>query len=101
MKFLNLLAVISILSMSSAYAATLNVKMKKNTQWGEESAQLPTDKGLISIYALSLTKKQANHLDTLKKGSCVQIKAKDQTLEKSDGVITIMEFESAKTVKCK
>ena len=87
--------------MSTAYAATLNVKMKKKTEWGEESAQLSTDKGLISIYALSLTKKQANHLDTLKKGSCVQIKAKDQTLEKSDGVISIMEFDSAKTVKCK
>ncbi len=101
MKFLNLLAVISILSMSSAYAATLNVKMKKNIQWGEESAQLATDKGLISIYAMELTKKQANDLNALKKGNCAQIKAKDQTLEKSDGVISIMEFASAKTVKCK
>ena len=101
MKFLNLLAVISILSMSSTYAATLNVKMKKNAQLGEESAQLATDKGLISIYALELTKKQANDLNTLKKGKCVQIKAKDQTLEKSDGVISVMEFESVKTVKCK
>lgn len=101
MKFLNLVAVISMLSMSSAYAATLNVKMKKNTQWGEESAQLATDKGLISIYAMELTKKQANDLNMLRKGNCAQIKAKDQTLEKSDGVISIMEFESAKTVKCK
>ena len=101
MKFLSVVITFFIFSMSTAYAATLNVKMKKKTEWGEESAQLSTDKGLISIYALSLTKKQANHLDTLKKGSCVQIKAKDQTLEKFDGVISIMEFESAKTVKCK
>ncbi len=101
MKFLSVVITFFIFSMSTAYAATLNVKMKKNTQWGEESVQLATDKGLISIYALELTKKQANELNTLKKGSCVQIKAKDQTLEKSDGVISIMEFESAKTVKCK
>ena len=101
MKFLSVFITFFIFAMSTANAATLNVKMKKNTEWGEESAQLSADKGLISIYALSLTKKQANHLDTLKKGSCVQIKAKDQTLEKSDGVISIMEFESAKTVKCK
>ena len=76
MKFLSVVITFFIFSMSTAYAATLNVKMKKKTEWGEESAQLSTDKGLISIYALSLTKKQANHLDTLKKGSCVQIKAK-------------------------
>ena len=101
MKFLSVVITFFIFSMSTAYAATLNVKMKKKTEWGEESAQLSTDKGLILIYALNLTNKQANHLDTLKKGSCVQIKAKDQTLEKSDGVISIMEFESAKTVKCK
>ena len=101
MKSLSIFITLFIFAMSTANAATLNVKMKKKTEWGEESAQLSTDKGLISIYALSLTKKQANHLDTLKKGSCVQIKAKDQTLEKSDGVISIMEFESAKTVKCK
>ena len=101
MKFLSVFITFFIFSMSTAYAATLNVKMKKKTEWGEESARLSTDKGLILIYALSLTNKQANHLDTLKKGSCVQIKAKDQTLEKSDGVISIMEFESAKTVKCK
>ena len=77
MKFLNLLAVISILSMSSTYAATLNVKMKKKTEWGEESAQLSTDKGLILIYALNLTNKQANYLDTLKKG--VVFKSKPKT----------------------
>ncbi|WP_227519144.1 hypothetical protein [Acinetobacter sp. WCHA29] len=92
-----------ILYILNVYSIRCNIKCKneKNTQWGEESVQLATDKGLISIYALSLTKKQANHLDTLKKGSCVHIKAKDQTLEKYDGVISIMEFESAKTVKCK
>lgn len=101
MKFLSVFITFFIFSMSTAYAATLNVKMKKKTEWGEESAQLSTDKGLILIYALNLTNKQANYLDTLKKGSCVQIKAKDQTLEKFDGVISIMEFESAKTVKCK
>ncbi|WHP07515.1 MULTISPECIES: hypothetical protein [Acinetobacter] len=101
MKSLSIFITLFIFAMSTANAATLNVKMKKNTQWGEESAQLATDKGLISIYALELTKKQANDLNTLKKGNCVQIKAKDQTLEKSDGVISVMEFESAKTVKCK
>ena len=101
MKPLSIFITLFIFAMSTANAATLNVKMKKNTQWGEESAQLATDKGLISIYALELTKKQANDLNTLKKGKCVQIKAKDQTLEKSEGVISIMEFESAKTVKCK
>ena len=101
MKSLSIFITLFIFAMSTANAATLNVKMKKNTQWGEESAQLATDKGLISIYALELTKKQANDLNTLKKGKCVQIKAKDQTLEKSEGVISIMEFESAKTVKCK
>ena len=101
MKSLSIFITLFILSMSVANAATLNVKMKKNTQWGEESAQLATDKGLISIYALELSKKQANDLNTLKKGNCVQIKAKDQTLEKSEGIISIMEFESAKTVKCK
>lgn len=101
MKSLSIFITLFIFAMSTANAATLNVKMKKNTQWGEESAQLATDKGLISIYALELTKKQANDLNTLKKGNCVQIKAKDQTLEKSEGVISIMEFESAKTVKCK
>ena len=101
MKSLSIFITLFILSMSVANAATLNVKMKKNAQWGEESAQLATDKGLISIYALELTKKQANDLNTLKKGNCVQIKAKDQTLEKSDGVISVMEFESVKTVKCK
>jgi hypothetical protein len=44
--------------MSTAYAATLKCKNEEKTQWGEESAQLSTDKGLISIYALNLTNKQ-------------------------------------------
>jgi hypothetical protein len=66
MKFLNLLAVISILYVF-CIRCDIKCKNEENTQWGEESAQLATDKGLISIYALELTKKQANDLNMLEK----------------------------------
>lgn len=101
MKFLTVFIALAMLSISTTYAATLTAKMKQNTEWGEESAQLTTSKGHIVIYAVGLTKNQVNQLAALKKGNCVQIKAKGKNFEKYDGVITIMDFESAKKVQCK
>lgn len=101
MKFLNLCLAITILSISNAYAASMTVKAKKSVEYGEESVQLATNKGLVSIYAINLTKQHIKSLEKIKKGDCIQIVAKDSHLENSDGIIAIMEFKNAKKVACK
>ena len=101
MKFFNLCLVIATLSISNVYAASITVKAKESVEFGDESVQLSSNKGLISIYAINLVQKDFKKLDKIKKGDCIQIIAKDTNLDSSEGVIAIMEFKDVKKVSCK
>lgn len=101
MKALKLLAITALLSTSGAYAASITVKATSNVTWSEEGAFFSSSKGNISLYTVNLSPKAYKSLKSIKKGQCLLITARDQTLEKQDGIISIMEFQSAKKVACK
>ena len=101
MKLFKLLTVATLFSTSSLYAATITIKAKNNIQWTGEAAYISTNKGGISIYATNLNNKQLENLRTIKKDGCFMIIAKDQSLEKYDGVTSIMQFQNVKKVACK
>ncbi len=100
MRVRSLFGFLLICAVSSVYAGTLNAKLKGNVIYGEESVQLPTDKGNVSIYAGSISGKGQKQLDALKKGQCIQISAGDTTFAKSHGFISIDDFRSVKVVDC-
>ena len=100
-KSVQLLAVTTLFSTSSLYAASMTVKVKNNIQWSEEAAFFNSNKGNISIYTVDLPPKQYQNLKSVKKGDCIQITAKDQKFENYEGITTIMEFQNAKKVSCK
>ena len=101
MKNLNLFLAVSLLSISSAYATTITVKVNKPVDFTEEGVHLKTNKGHISIYAINLTNKQFSNLEKIKKGNCILITAKDEKIESYGGVISINNFVNAKKVVCK
>jgi sortase (surface protein transpeptidase) len=101
MKILSLFVTIFLLSTSSAYAATMTAKVNKAVEFTEEGVHLKTNQGHVAIYAMNLTQKQFSNLEKIKKGDCIVITAKDEKIEKYDGVISINNFISAKKVSCK
>lgn len=101
MKLIQLLTIAALFSTSSIYAATITFKAKTNLQWTEESAHFNTNKGGISIYAVNLNNQQLKNLKTIQKGQCFTLTAKDQSLEKQDGMTSIMQFQNVKKVVCK
>jgi|GEM_PF-2669528 len=101
MKAFKLLAIAAIFSTSSIYAATITTKVTSKLKWSEEGAYLSSSKGDIAIYTVGISTKQFQSLNSIKKGDCILITAGDRKLEKSEGTISIMAFQSAKKVACK
>lgn len=101
MKMIKLLALATLFSTSSIYAATLATKVTSKLEWTEEGAYFSSSKGDISIYTVGISPKQFQSLNSLKKGDCIFITAKDNKLTKQQGTISIMELQSAKKVACK
>ena len=101
MKAIKLLTIATLFSTSGIYAATLTTKVTSKLEWSEEGAYFSSSKGDISIYTVGISPKQFQSLNSLKKGDCVLITAKDSKLTKQQGTISIMEFQSAKKVACK
>ena len=101
MKAIKLLAIATLFSTASIYAATLTTKVTSKLEWTEEGAYFSSSKGDISIYTVGISPKQFQSLNSLKKGDCILITAKDSKLAKQQGTISIMEFQSVKKVACK
>ena len=100
MHFFKYLVVMSMLFSPSLYAASISLKVQSTVEWSEEAVHFSSNKGHVAIYSVNLSSKQIQNLHTLKKGNCFSITAKDRDLSPDDGVITIMDFQTAKKVPC-
>ena len=81
MKNLNLFLAVSLLSISSAYAATITVKVNKPVDFTEEGVHLKTNKGHISIYAINLTNKQFSNLEKMRPENILVVPYNSQSID--------------------
>lgn len=86
---------------TTAFSATTIFKITQNNpnHYGEESMQIKTTKGTLSIYSINLNESKQKTLMALKKGDCVAIST-PYKLEKSDSYYAIDEINSVKKVTC-
>lgn len=99
-KLMILAGVLSVLSVQS-FAATATFKVLKNdpSEYGEESIQMQTNKGHLSIYSVYMTPKMYRVFTSLKKNQCVSIRIKGK-FEKYEGSYSLDDVQKAKKVKC-
>lgn len=87
----------------SVYAdtsTTFKVIAHNHENAGDESIEIKTDKGLISIYTVNITAEQEALLFNLKKGQCFKIKTKERPV-KSDNIFVIMDAKTVNKTICK
>lgn len=82
---------------TTAFSATTTFKVTQNNpnHYGEESIQIKTTKGTLSIYSINLNESKQKTLMALRKGDCVAIST-PYKLEKSDSYYAIDEVNSVK-----
>ena len=96
--FVGLLCCVSF----SSFAATSTFKVIKNDykDYGEESIQMKTDKGNLSIYASNLPASTYKTLASFKKGQCFSMSSPNDFI-KSEGYISVDSIKAVKKVACK
>jgi hypothetical protein len=67
MKAIKILAIATLFSTSSIYAATLTTKVTSKLEWTEEGTYFSSSKGDISIYTVGISPKQFQNLNSLKR----------------------------------
>ncbi|QOW50010.1 MULTISPECIES: hypothetical protein [unclassified Acinetobacter] len=80
---------------------TFKVLRNNNEDYGDESYQIKTDAGTLSIYSMNLNPQQGQLLSSVKFGECLTLSSQSDNLIAVDGYISVMELGDIKIHPCK
>ncbi|UIJ74606.1 MULTISPECIES: hypothetical protein [unclassified Acinetobacter] len=80
---------------------TFKVLRNNNEDYGDESYQIKTDAGTLSIYSMNLNPQQGQLLSSVKSGECLTLSSQSDNLIAVDGYISVMELGDIKIHPCK
>ncbi len=69
--------------------------------YGEESYQIKTTDGQLSIYTLNMSKQNAEALSAVQKGECLMLKTHSGDMQAEDGYISIQDLQQATLSPCR
>ena len=80
---------------------TFKVLRNDPADYGDESYQIKTDQGNLSIYSLNINKQQAQLLASVKSGECLTLSSQSDDFAVVEGDVSVMELANISIHPCK